>query len=309
MKCMDFSDNYIILIIAGLFALYFFRPIAQSLLTCLQDIEARLTNDCCLACFGCRENICFAMIRTVLILFTFLQPFLFAVVHLYKSSTKQPQLKLELTTYSTHNLQDMLRSNATITAVDFEQYTTHVDFMILALPWNTGVAVVCIVWVHLGNTHALDADGAWDDSQESAVVAYDLAYLIECALCNIVFISSYCPGERISVVILQSTSIGLLLAYFIAQARVQERSVEDNMIVMGALIALFALLFLIWQSSAAWDKQGTALIAGAHAVIVCVIACFHVVVSGAVTAGAVVLTRVFVTSAACAVMLAFYAYS
>ena len=304
---MQFDDSYIFLIAFALFMLYFFRFFAIQCLECLVEFETRVINNCCMACCGCHEHIVLQMVRVSLIFFTFMQPLLFAGVHLYRTSSGLPPINLMLSTYSAMDVQHLLVSNSTGDKADFvAKHIAHIDFVIVCLPWSLSVSTCCLVWLGLSNSNELHADDAWGEVQTTSVMGYEIAYLVESILCNVVFFCVYCHYEQFTYIIVASAAVGCMQAFCLAHARVPEVVVEDTVTVLLAIVCLFVLFMITWQRSVAWDSDGSAVCAVTHLAVVFLSASFHAVVSRTCHSSTVVLVRVLLTSVSSICLLVYY---
>jgi len=303
----DFSDYYIVFIGVGLILLCFCRTIAEHLLNCFIDLEKALTTRCCSLCCGMEEKPMLYLIRCLIILYSFAQPVLFAVVHMTRRARNQGDLHVIVMSYTnddvwTHgNASQYPRSKVQVHAS-----VSAIDFMYIVLPFAFAMSVNTITWVQVTSQGEISFDQNWDENLPDTVASYEITYCIECLLLNVAYVYVYCSGERPVVSFLIAVYYTAVEFFFISSARCSERNWEMGVFSVGLLAVLFCGSSPILNACLQWHSEALSLLAAVHLTCLAAIITIHLISGGQATAAGIILARVLVACVASMSLLVYY---
>ena len=312
---MEFNDEYIFVIVMILLLLFFFRCVASGVLECCITCEKRLVQDFCQTFCGCQENIFFYMLRVFLIMNCFLQPFIFGCLHIMRKQYGKPIVTLSFASYSAVDVAGVTGWTSNQTLADHNYILKHplrdidiyeVDALFWLIPYTFCVSITTLVWVNYTTSRILDPDEYWDANQDEKVLAYDLCYITEISLRNLVFIAIYCTGERVGIQALYATLLTLLEGIFIVTSRQEERSIANQSLLLLLFMEEFLIFCVIGFLSVLRDNSISIAVGGIHFMICILGSLMAMVASGSVKTSVVLLLRILLTCFALWSLICFY---
>lgn len=218
---------------------------------------------------GCDNAGLLQVIRGTLILVTFTLPFLFCVVHAYRTAFHKEQLSVTVyfrqnsfrdcitaqiakapyntSTWTQHKIprKDMLRFMSTCYVQNVDKITEHsltVDVIYVILPFAFAASVNCLIWVNLTKSNHLTEHSIWDQNMDVEVVYYEMTFIIECALSNIMLIFLLASGNYVMDLLVYAFLLVGIETFFINIAKSGDRDMFDTMICFSILIVVFGIV-------------------------------------------------------------------
>lgn len=296
-----FNDKNIVLVIAILFFLCFFRSILDLIVLFCREFE----NTCCKSfyqfCFGIDERSCLYLLRCFLILYCASQPILVTLTHLNRTMQKQGQLTI-LSSWKSNNkrikcMQESILSHnitnfshpwifnglSTEEQRDFYMDCSHdfhiftIDVLYVILPFAFAISCNSMIWVHFTKSDLLNESTVWGENLDSELIWYELSYAAECFTMNTCFVFIYTSGCQYIHVLNVSILLTLIQLHFIMLARNPQDDYSANGKIETFALTFFisALLSCFVSDSVITDNITCVLLFVVHIVCYIAICCFH----------------------------------
>lgn len=320
---VEFHDSYFLLVLAGLWALCFLRPLLRCVSVCAetaaQCVDEGIECECCEECHGCG-----LWSQNGLLLALFAQPVLMGGVGVWarsagagqsgESSIYLVQFEKWQWPVAAHSAEFKAAHNATAPGMgvltnESESvempyvmiYTA--DYLFFSLPYAFSVSVSSILLVHLIQANILSDGSGWDDGLDADVLVYEGAYAAELFCMNLSLFAASSGARPLTTLLSGAALLTMLQLYFVAASRFPRSQTVEHNIATGFLVVTCWAGALLWPDLANFDCGATVAMAGVHIALAALVVVVHFSAMGAVSARSIVRVRLFVSAVACSAHL------
>lgn len=310
---VEFHDSYFLLVLAGLWALCFLRPLLRCVAVCAegaaQCVEEGIACECCEECQGCG-----LWSQNGLLLLLFAQPVLMGGVGVWARSSEAGESSIYLVQFeqwkwppadsngTSAAFSDAIDTSGSVEVPYVMIYTA--DYLFFALPFAFSVSVSSILLVHLIQAHILSEGSSWDDGLDADVLVYEGAYACELFFMNLSLFAASSGARPGATLVSGAALLTVLQLYFVAASRFPRSQPVEHNIATGFLIATcWVGGSVLWPDISNFDCDATAAMAGLHIALAALTVVVHFSALGVVPARTIVRVRLFVSAVACAAHL------
>jgi hypothetical protein len=294
---LQFSDSYIVAVVALSFVLCFARNMLQCTAACLECLQ-QLCVCCDPSCLGYNAHIILRnLLRQTVVCFCFLQPVVLSVI-VVSQRHHNDTAPASLTFCQTDLLPSPGGTNHT--NVSAAVTCTHTDSIFVMLPYAVMTSINTLSWVSLTQQHALSPDTTWDstlfDSDgDVAVILYESGYYAELWLLNLCVMANSVQTADYLQLFYAVQALTLCLLFYVTCARFELTHAADHCVSLVMLAYMSSILLPFWAEML--DTSCTvALVYGmVHAFALFMLGFGHYLAAGRATVAYVLSLRIVIT--------------
>lgn len=240
---LEWSDQYVLIVLVLMVALYCTRGVVETVLGVLTCIESCVGINICENC--AYRNSLQLLARMLLDVYFGLHPTLLILVVVLVQQSAEPRPSSTL-------LCSMVLSNATAhythpelpPTLDARSRVDEVEYIMWTMPMALAMSASYMFLSRAFACQDLTEQSEWsEDILDGSVFVYEMAYHLELFLMNLSLIGTSCSEQSLGLVVYASATVTLIQAYFVASSRMAMDS-QPHAVLSMLVAALFVLVLV-----------------------------------------------------------------